>query len=95
LSSLYIICINIFDLAEEPVCYGADKVFLVDDECLKIYAPNMYGEIVYLLAKKYKPEALLVDGALKGRESAPYIAYPLRRFPRRILILCSVIRHYI
>lgn len=65
-------------IAEEPFYYGADKVYLVDDERLKMYTPNLYGEIVYLLAKKYKPEALLVGGTLKGRELAPYIANNLR-----------------
>lgn len=69
---------NVSSLAEEPFYYGADKVFLVDDERLKVYAPNLYGEIVYLIAKKYKPEALLVGGTLKGRELAPYIANNLK-----------------
>ena len=65
-------------LAYEPIYYGADKIFVVDDERLKDYYPNIYGEIVYRLAKKHKPEALLIGGTMRGREIAPFIANHLK-----------------
>jgi len=66
------------ELVKEPIYYGADKVYVIDDERLKTYYPNLYGEVVALLAKKYKPECLLVGGTLRGRELAPYIANSLK-----------------
>ena len=69
---------KIESLTQETIYYGADKVFVIDDERLKTYYPNLYGEVISLLAKKYKPECLLVGGTMKGRELAPYIANNLK-----------------
>ncbi len=66
------------ELAMEPIYYGADKVFVVDDPRLEKYTPNLYGDVVYKLAKKYKPESILVGGTMRGRELAPFIANNLR-----------------
>jgi len=66
------------NLAKEPIYYGADKVFIVDDKRLKKYAPNLYGDVIYKLALKYKPESILIGGTMRGRELAPYIANNLR-----------------
>jgi len=69
---------NIKHLAKEPIYYGADKVFIVDNEKLKVYYPRVYGNVVVKLARKYKPQALLVGATMKGRELAPFIANSLR-----------------
>ncbi len=69
---------NVKHLANEPIYYGADIVYVVDDKKLEKYYPNLYGDVVYRLAKKYKPEALLVGGTMRGREIAPYIANNLK-----------------
>ncbi len=66
------------DLAKEPIYYGADKVFVVDDERLATYYPPTYGTVIHRLAEKYKPEVLLIPATLKGREMAPYIANTFR-----------------
>jgi len=66
------------NLAEEAIYYGADKVIVVDDERLSKYTPNLYGDIIYRLALKYKPESILIGGTMRGRELAPYIANNLR-----------------
>ncbi len=63
---------------KEPIYYGADKVIYVEDEKFSQYAPNVYGEALIQLIKKYKPEALLVAGTLRGREMAPYVANGLQ-----------------
>ncbi len=73
-----IIGYGIKELAREPIYYGADKVFVVDDPRLEKYYPNLYGDVVCKLAKKHKPEALLVGGTMRGRELAPYIANNLK-----------------
>ncbi len=61
-------------LAMEPIYHGADKVFVVDDPKLKTYYPRVYGRVVVELAKRYKPEIILIAATMRGREIAPYIA---------------------
>jgi len=65
-------------LAKEPIYYGADKIYVVDDERLRSYYAKTYAHIMVKLAKKYKPEAILIGGTMKGRELAPYVANSLR-----------------
>lgn len=73
-----IIGYDIEKYAREPIYYGADKVFVVDDERLKVYYPNVYAEAICQLVSKHKPEALFFGGTLRGRELAPYVANSLR-----------------
>jgi len=65
-------------LASEPIYYGADRVFVVDDERLKTYYPRVYGKVLAALARKHKPHALLIGATMRGRELAPYVANTLR-----------------
>ncbi len=69
---------NISGLVEELGKYGADEAIYVDDERLKTFYAPLYGEVLAHLASKYKPEAFLVAGTMRGRELAPYIANHLR-----------------
>ncbi len=64
--------------AEEMIKYGADKVIVVDDPAFEKYAPDLYGDAIVQLARKYKPEVILVAATMRGREMAPYIANTLR-----------------
>jgi len=66
------------DIVNEPIYYGADRVFIVEDERLGKYNPVLYGDTVYRLVEKYKPEALFIGGTMRGRELAPYIANNLK-----------------
>jgi electron transfer flavoprotein alpha subunit len=65
-------------LINEPGMYGADQVIYVEDPRLETYYSLTYGEALAQLAMKYKPEAFLVAGTMRGRELAPYIANNLR-----------------
>ncbi len=65
-------------LANEPIYYGADKVYLVENKAYSTYYPRLYGSVIVELARKYKPLSILVGGTMKGRELAPYIANTLR-----------------
>lgn len=65
-------------LKEEPCRYGADVVIYVEDKRIKEPYPRAVGSVLAHLAKKYKPEAFLVAGTMRGRELAPYIANHLR-----------------
>ncbi|MGC9209711.1 MAG: electron transfer flavoprotein subunit alpha/FixB family protein [Acidilobus sp.] len=64
--------------ARQFIEYGADEVIVVDDERLKEYSPQVYGEVIVQLVKKYRPEMIFVAGTMRGRELAPYIANHLR-----------------
>ncbi len=70
--------------------YGVDKIFLVDDERLETYYPNLYGYVVSELCREYKPEALLVGGTMRGRELAPNIANNLKTGITADLTMVSV-----
>lgn len=65
-------------LAMEPIYYGADKVYVVDDYRLSTYYSRVYGYVLAKLAKKLKPEILLIAATMRGREMAPYVANTLR-----------------
>jgi electron transfer flavoprotein alpha subunit len=62
------------ETAKEPFFYGADRVVLVEDPRLAAYYPNVYGDVLVQVAKREKPELLLIAGTLRGRELAPYVA---------------------
>jgi len=69
---------NVKKYAEEMIKYGADRVIVVDDPAFEMYAPDVYGDAVVQLTRKYKPEVILVAATMRGREMAPYIANTLR-----------------
>jgi electron transfer flavoprotein alpha subunit len=69
---------NLGKLIDEPGMYGADEVIYVDDSRFETYYAIMSGEAMVQLAMKYKPEAFLVAGTMRGRELAPYVANHLR-----------------
>ena len=64
--------------AQEMVYHGADRLILVDDPALETYFPEVQATTVAQLAKRFKPELILVAGTMRGREMAPYIANILR-----------------
>jgi electron transfer flavoprotein alpha subunit len=69
---------NIRHLWREQIYYGADKVILVDDKSFEEYEPVHYAYNLALLAKKHKPEIILVPATRRGREIGPYTANTLR-----------------
>ncbi len=69
---------NVSKYAEEPIKHGADEVIVVDDPKLKEYYPDVYGQVIVDLSRKYKPEVILLAATMKGREMGPYIANTLR-----------------
>ena len=69
---------NVARHADLVIKHGADEVIVVDDEGLKEYYPDVYGQVVVDLALKYKPEVILIAATMRGREMGPYIANTLR-----------------
>lgn len=65
---------KIEDHANTLFAYGADRVYLVEDESLENYNDESYADIFTQLVNKYKPEIVLVGATAYGRSLAPRVA---------------------
>jgi len=65
---------NVEEAAKTLISYGADKVYLVEDESLKHFNDESYTDIFVQLIKKYKPEIVLMGASTYGRSLAPRIS---------------------
>ncbi|MGL5780035.1 electron transfer flavoprotein subunit alpha/FixB family protein [Cetobacterium sp.] len=65
---------NILDLAQELIEYGADKVYLANDEKLFNYTTDGYTTVITEAIKKYKPEIFLLGATHIGRDLGPRIS---------------------
>lgn len=61
-------------LAETLISYGADKVYLVEDERLGHYQTAGYRKIICELIEQYKPQIVLYGATPIGRDLAPTVA---------------------
>jgi len=61
---------NVGHLAKEAFVHGADKVYLVEDARLEDYRTQPYAVAMEEVVRKFKPEALLVGGTVRGRDLA-------------------------
>lgn len=61
---------NVGHLAKESFVHGADKAYLVEDERLEDYRTQPYAVAIEEAVRKFKPEALLVGGTVRGRDLA-------------------------
>ena len=61
---------NVGHLAKESFVHGADKAYLVEDERLENYRTQPYAVAMEEAVRKFKPEALLVGGTVRGRDLA-------------------------
>ena len=69
---------NVEKLANEIISYGADKVYIVDNNLLSIYQSDAYTYVLTQLCKKYNPDILLVGATYIGMDLAPRVAARLR-----------------
>jgi len=65
-------------IAQEAICYGADRVFLVDDPTLGVYRTDPYAAALIDLVRKYKPEVFILGASTRGRDLAGSVATRLR-----------------
>lgn len=65
---------NVRHLADEAVKYGAQEVFLVEDEELKDFRTLPYTRVIVELIKKEKPAIVLYGATTTGRDLAPRVA---------------------
>ncbi len=62
------------DAANELLKYGADKVFVYDDERLAEFVITPYANAFSDMIQKVKPSSILVGATLLGRSLAPKVA---------------------
>jgi electron transfer flavoprotein alpha subunit len=62
----------------EYIAHGADKVYLTDHPRLAAYSMETYALLMERLAKREKPEMILIGATTFGREFAPRVAKRLR-----------------
>jgi electron transfer flavoprotein alpha subunit len=65
---------NIENLAPQLGYYGADRIFLCDDEILKDYSNEGYTKMIAELVKEHKPEILLGGATAQGKDLLPRVA---------------------
>lgn len=57
--------------------YGADKVFILDDEILKTYSTEGYSKAIADLVKEHNPEIILGGATAQGKDLLPRVAAKL------------------
>jgi len=65
-------------VAQEAICCGADRVFLVDDPTLSVYRTDPYAAVLVDLVRRYKPEVFILGASTRGRDLAGSVATQLR-----------------
>ncbi|MEM3304942.1 MAG: electron transfer flavoprotein subunit alpha/FixB family protein, partial [Thermoplasmata archaeon] len=65
---------NIGDMAKEPFYYGADKVYVMDNQIFDPYIAEVYSKSLSKFIKNLKPEIVLIPATHTGREYGPRIA---------------------
>lgn len=61
-------------LSKELIAYGADKVYLIENQLLKNYKTDVYTKVISDLIKKEKPQIMVYGATNIGRDLAPRIA---------------------
>jgi len=63
--------------AQEPVSFGADKVYVVDDPLLKDYLTDSYVGVMEKVVKQAMPQILIMEQTDSGRDLAPRLSFRL------------------
>jgi len=65
---------NVQEKADELIKYGADKVYLVDNQALAHFQIEAYLSVLHNLAVIYKPEIILIGSTRNGKPLAARLA---------------------
>ncbi|MFA5637275.1 MAG: FAD-binding protein [Anaerovoracaceae bacterium] len=65
---------DIEHLVNECYAYGADQVYLIQDELLRNYTTDGYTKVITDAVKTYKPEIVVYGATHIGRDLAPRVA---------------------
>ena len=69
-----LLCEKDNNLSKELISYGADKVYVVENQLLKNYKTDFYAKIISELTKKESPKIVIYGATHIGRDLAPRIA---------------------
>ncbi|MCG8570402.1 MAG: electron transfer flavoprotein subunit alpha/FixB family protein [Spirochaetes bacterium] len=69
---------NVKQYADQLHKYGADKVYIIEDEKLKNYTTLPYAKVMTDIIKEYQPQIVLYGATTTGRDLAPRIASELK-----------------
>jgi electron transfer flavoprotein alpha subunit len=69
---------NAAGLASELSCYGADKVYIINDQSLTGYPPEAYTEALLTFATEQTPGVILFGATVFGRDLASRLAARLK-----------------
>ncbi|UCE00281.1 MAG: electron transfer flavoprotein subunit alpha/FixB family protein [Chloroflexota bacterium] len=69
---------NVQDLGQEAIRYGADQVYICDDDTLEEFRAEPYASLLSGLAGEQKPEVILFPTTSRGRELAAVVAVDLQ-----------------
>ncbi len=65
------------NLAQEAITFGADKVYVIDDELLKDYQTDSYVSVMEKVVKQVMPQIIILGQTTIGRDLAPRLAFRL------------------
>jgi len=68
---------NVESLAEQLGHYGAEKVYLADNELLKDYTSDAYNKVMVDLIKANEPAVVLFGATILGKDLSPRVAASL------------------
>lgn len=65
---------NLEEYVTEYVAHGVDKIYLTEDPRLAEYSMETYSFLMERLARREKPDIILIGATSFGREFAPHVA---------------------
>ena len=77
-SALLIVGAGGKDLASDLISYGADRVYVVEDNPFEGYQPEAYSLAIERVSQQVNPDLLLFGHTLHGVDLAPRLAWRLK-----------------
>jgi electron transfer flavoprotein alpha subunit len=65
-------------LATKLIQYGADRVYVVENDLLEHYQTNSYAKAICALIEKYEPQIMIYGATVAGRDVAPRVASTMK-----------------
>jgi electron transfer flavoprotein alpha subunit len=65
-------------LSAKLIQYGADKVYVVENDLLEHYQTNSYAKAICGLIEKYEPQIMIYGATVAGRDVAPRVASTMK-----------------
>ncbi|MFC1913811.1 electron transfer flavoprotein subunit alpha/FixB family protein [Chloroflexota bacterium] len=75
--SAMVIGSSVGECAQEAICFGADKVYAVDDPLLKDYRTDAYMAVMEKIVKEAAPQIIIMGQTATGRDLAPRLTFRL------------------